>query len=471
MSIATVRRALALPPDEVGLATLSLTENQWFDRKSARIGARELAEAAIAMANAEGGHLVIGLSSGRVEGTDQVGAQAENAWRQATFDFAVPPLRSSFSKIACIDAKGEANHLVVVGVDPSTQVHATVKDDVLLRVGDENRHLTFSQRLELLYEKGQASFEVNPIDGAEFSDLSIELLREYAEAVGHPDARRLLVARGLLKSDGRVTVAGWLLFGNHPQRLLPKARVRVLRYRGRDRGAGSRQQLAEDRHFEGPIPRMLEDARRAIEALVPTRRAMTTAGRFDSIGVVPRDAWLEGLVNAVVHRAYSVAGDHIRIEIFDDRIEVESPGRFPGLVDLNDPVGISRFARNPRIARVCADLDFGQELGEGIRRIFEEMRLAGLVEPRYYQTAGSVRLILSSEPIDVELEGRLPPEARDLLRVLREGPAGTGTLVEQTGVSRPTLLRRLRALQEVGLIEWVGNSTKDPRAVWQVKVT
>ena len=126
----------------------------------------------------------------------------------------------------------------------------------------------------------------------------------------------------------------------------------------------------------------LNAAQEAIFRLLPTRRALAPTGRFERIGVIPRDAWLEGLVNAAIHRSYSISGDHIRIEIFDDRIEVESPGRFPGISDMSNPLKVTRFARNPRIARVCADLEFGQELGEGIRRIFEEMRLAGLADPR-----------------------------------------------------------------------------------------
>ena len=173
----------------------------------------------------------------------------------------------------------------------------------------------------------------------------------------------------------------------------------------------------------------------------------------------------------MIHRSYSVGGDHIRVEIFDDRIEIESPGRFPGVVNVRDLLGISRFARNPRVARVCADLRFGQELGEGIRRIFEEMRLAGLADPGYFQTAGSVRLTLSSNVVDRELEARLPRGARDALRLIREaGRLSTGEVAEATGWSRPAVLRQLRALEQVGLIEWVGRSKKDPRAYWRLLV-
>ena len=174
-------------------------------------------------------------------------------------------------------------------------------------------------------------------------------------------------------------------------------------------------------------------------------------------------------MNAVVHRSYSMLGDHIRFEIFDDRVEVESPGRFPGLVDPTDPLGITRFARNPRIARVCADLQFGQELGEGIRRIFEEMRLAGLADPEYRQTSGSVRLTLLSAAVDRELESRLPSGGRDLVRLIRETErASTGDLTSATGLSRPVVIERLRELARLGLIEWVGKSPRDPRAYWRL---
>jgi ATP-dependent DNA helicase RecG len=161
----------------------------------------------------------------------------------------------------------------------------------------------------------------------------------------------------------------------------------------------------------------------------------------------------------------------VRVEIFDDRVEVESPGRFPGIADTANPLQITRFARNPRIARVCADLHFGQELGEGIRRMFEEMRLAGLADPVYHQTSGSVRLTLTSAPVDRELEERLPAGARDLVRIVREaGRASTGELVEATGRSRPVVLRQLRALEAAGVLTWTGHSKKDPRAHWSLRV-
>lgn len=471
MSTVQAAQALALPPDQRGQALLGLPENQWFDRKSRRISGRDLADLLIGLANAEGGLLVLGLWGGRVVGIS-ASPDRQNEWRQAAADFTQPPVAFRDRVVECVNDAGHDDALFVVEVEPSDRVHANKKDEVYLRVGDENRRLTFTQRQELLFDKGQASYEATPLRGASLDDLHQELLSSYAVAVGHPDPIRLLRARGLIDRKDNLTVGAVLLFSEQPQHWLPEANVRILRYRGTERGSGSRQQLLEDIRIDGPVPLQLTSAQEVIFRLAPTRRALASTGRFELIGLIPRDAWLEGLVNAVIHRSYSISGDHIRIEIFDDRIEIESPGRFPGISDMSSPLKVTRFARNRRVARVCADLNFGQELGEGIRRIFEEMRLAGLADPVYRQTSGSVRLILNSAPIDVELESRLPRGARDLVRIIREaGRISTGDLVQGSGYSRPVVVKQLNALKDVGLIEWVGKSPKDPRAYWQLKRT
>lgn len=282
---------------------------------------------------------------------------------------------------------------------------------------------------------------------------------------------RALAARGLADGD-RLTNAGCLLFAVHPQRILPESYVRVLRHRGVERAFGSRQQIIADERFEGPIPSVIDAARAAVMRHQPCRRALGADGRFGDVPLVPEDAWMEGVVNAVIHRSYSVTGDHVRVEIFDDRIEISTPGRFPGIVNLDDPRNVTGFARNPRIARVCSDLRFGQELGEGIRRMFEEMQFAGLSAPVYRQTSGSVILTLSGEPVDRELEARLPDRARLITALLRgAGLMGTGDLASALGVSRPVIQRELAVLRSAGLVAWVGTSPRDPRAYWRLAAT
>jgi ATP-dependent DNA helicase RecG len=462
--------ALREPADVVGHALARLSEDQWFDRKSILAKPKDLARHLIAFANAEGGILVVGIHDGTVQGVADYPSTV-SALRQGPLDFTNPPVRASFEEVACVDEKGRSNSLLVIRVEPGERVHEARDGECYLRVGDESRKLTYNQRRELEYDRGQSQYD-GLAAGVDFSHLDARLLGQYGRRIGlSANPKRALAARSLLTIDSQLTNAGYLLFGKRPQDLFPQAHVRVLKFLTAERGTGSRLGLEDssDIRIDGPIPYVVEQATKVVDDLVPRRRSLTASGRFEAVQVVPRDVWLEGLVNAVIHRSYSLAGDHIRVEIYPNRIEIESPGRFPGLVDPRYPLNISRFARNPRIARVCADLRIGQELGEGIRRMFEEMRLAGLTDPVYRQTAGSVRLVLAGLPrLEPALAARLPAGSQQVLDTLRAAaiPLGTGELAEVLGLSRPTVLRKLRALERAGLVRWVGKAQTDPRAAW-----
>lgn len=469
MAQRSISQALKLGPEAVGPAIAALAEDQWFDRKSARENAAGLAISEVAMANAEGGTLVVGIHNGVVEGTERY-AKRRNELTQAAIDHTEPPVRVSCNLVPCINEAGEADNLLVIDIDPSEVVHVTKKDECYLRVGDEDRRLRFTQRQELIYDKGQAHFDALTLPDVDMNDLDPDQVQHYLDTVNGSDTRRTLQARLLISRTGQLTAAGYLLFGCSPQDHFPEAYVRVLRYRGTERETGRRQTLTEDIRCEGPIPGIIEKAAQEVERLAPSRQVLGQGNRFVRESLIPRDAWLEGIVNAIVHRSYSIGGDHIRVEIFDNRIEIHSPGRFPGVVGIEDPRGVARFARNPRIARACADLKYGQELGEGIRRIFDEMRTAGLIDPVYQQTPVAVRLVLVATALNAELAAKLPERSREVMELIRnEGALSTGDIAEAIDMSKPATLRRLNALKDVGLLDWTGKSAKDPRAVWRLK--
>jgi ATP-dependent DNA helicase RecG len=173
-------------------------------------------------------------------------------------------------------------------------------------------------------------------------------------------------------------------------------------------------------------------------------------GRFSRSSIIPEFAWLEAIVSAVTHRSYSIGGDHIGVEIFDDRLEVTSPGRLPGLVRI-DNLRSTRFARNPRITRAMSDLGYGRELGEGVNRMFEEMNRNGLPNPVYKQSSASVKVILLADTVVARILEHLPTDSeRFAEHPNRMGRVSTSDTVELLGVSRPTVLRsyiisRLRA--------------------------
>ena len=453
--------------DAAGL--LTLPEGQYFERKSGRISPKDLAIPLVAMANAEGGAIVVGLHDGMVDGVEPARV---NALRQAAMDHTAPPVPVSHEE-RVIKVGGMSRTGLVMRGEPSDTLHSLTNGTAYLRVGDESRKLSAAQRQELAYDRGAAAYEGSPMK-LTIEDLDQTQLGAYASALGAASVRQMLLARDLLDRRGRVTVAACLLFDERPQREYPNAVVRVLRYGDTDPGLGARMSLEDGRdiRFEGSLPHQIIGAAAEIDQLMPKWQRLGEGGVFEATPRIPRDAWLEGLVNAVVHRSYSIMGDHIRVEIFPNRIQITSPGRFPGLVDPARPLEIDRYARNPRISRVCSDLGVTRELGEGIRRMFDEMRRRGLADPIYTQMSSSVRLVLvASDAVPQEILSTLTPSARAILEVLRvtDQPLGTGQLAELAGISRMTATRGLSQLRDVGLVGWHGVSAKDPRATWRLR--
>ena len=387
-----------LPPAAVAERLLAEPEGQWFDRKSARIEARTLAETLVAMANAEGGMIVIGLSGGVCEGVDNRQA-AQNEWRQAGLDFTTPPVRYTVELLPSINHRGDADHLFIIQLPPSRQVHSTARDMAFLRIGDENRRLTFEQRIELHYDRSDSTFEATPAKVSGSEDVDPESIAEYAQRVGHLDPQRLLQARELVDVDGRLCIAGQLLFGTFPQWANPSGYVRVLKYAGTERRYGTEQNLVVDVRCEGTLPQQIDAALVAVREAAPKRKALGPDGKFAWFELVPEPVWLEALVNAVIHRSYSIQGDHIRLTVFDDRIEVFNPGGFPGLAPPGDLTNVPRLARNPRIARVMAELSYGQELGEGLRRMVTVMESSGRPRPSVKQDLSSTLVTLYAKSV------------------------------------------------------------------------
>ncbi|MFN0146990.1 MAG: ATP-binding protein [Dehalococcoidia bacterium] len=458
-----------LPPEERLGALLKTREDQWLERKGGRVQARAVGETLVAFANAEGGLLAVGLGNGAVSG---IKTADENELRQAARNFTEPPVRHSFELLPAVNERGEADRIALIEVEASEHVHRMSSGEVFLRVGDENRKLRELEVVELEYDKGQSAFDGRAVPGAGLDDLDEGLLDQYfARLQPHKPGLEVLEARGLLTRNGRTlvpTTAGVLVFGRSPQRFLPEAWVRVIEYRGRTRLLGAAANIVADRRFEGPLPEQLRAVREHLKQTVATAIRLGAGGRFQAVPLIPEQAWQEAVTNAVIHRSYSMAGDHIRVELFDDRLEVESPGRFPGLVRI-DNIRSTRFARNPRIARALADLGYGRELGEGVDRMFEEMERAGLSDPLYEQRPASVRVSLIADPELARVLAALPPWLARVLEAVDRagGQATTSGIMERIGGSRPTILKHLSALERQGLVEHIGVA-RDPRGYWRM---
>lgn len=465
---------------------LNKAEDQWFDRKSFRIDPKDLANSMIGFANADGGRIIVGIRNRQVEGVDSLPDHL-NELQQAFLNFTCPPVRHASFFLDCLDHKGSPSRVLVIDVEASERIHRNHKDECYLRVGDENRHLGRDEERELAFDKHEAIFDKSIVPDLLLGDLDMEAIEAYADKMGSSESKRLMRQRGLFvdtsKNNG-VTHAGWLLFGNDPPIW---SYIRYLRYRGTVAETGTRSNLAEDIFIEGNIPSLIEKTKTLLAEKLGTVIRLAPNGRFEEFPTLPEFAWLEAIVNAVTHRSYSLQGDGVRVLDFDDRLEVHSPGRLPGLVRVQNIRDAPRYSRNPHIARVLAEMTgYVREQNEGVRRMFEEMDRYGLRDPLYIVTEGNVKVILYKEAdpsrvrreMDItsqfrpfaQLLNRLGEERlKDLLSILKaRHQMRPSEVAEHLGVSQPTARTYLRLLEEIELVRLVQKSTSDPTTHWVI---
>ncbi|MGI4736457.1 MAG: ATP-binding protein [Janthinobacterium lividum] len=449
-------------------------ENQWFERKGNRIAPADLAKVMIGFANADGGRLVVGIANGRVEGISAATSIRINDWVQAGRDHADPPVRNSIHYFPCTNESGAADQVLILDVEASETIHRSKREECFLRVGDETRLLGRTEERELAFDKGEANFDKTIVPDLTLDDLHLESIRAYAARLRATDLNALMRSRGIYMDRGNrpgVTQAGQLLFG-----LVPPlwSYLRYQKYDGTVVETGSRSNLRVDIRLEGTIPDILEQAQHLLLDEIGTVIRQGKSGRFVPTQVLPQFAWLEAIVNALTHRSYSLHGDGIHVRQFADRLEVQSPGRLPGLVRVENIKNV-RFSRNPHIARILAEMtDYVRELNEGVPRMFQEMQKAGLREPRFRITDATVTVILYKEVIVHDEPEDGPPEAlitiaRELssvdsvqlrlareLEIFQDGKVySAAEIAEILQVTIRTISRDFTILKDAGLIESV----------------
>ena len=373
-----------------------------MDRKSARIKPADLATPIVAMANADGGFLIIGVEDdGTITGVDEKNL---NEYLRVPLDFCIPSVEVKSKVLDVIDKDGKPNHILRMQIMQSTQVVANQADDVFLRVGDKSKKLNFDQRLQLVYAKGVKYFEDQPVSGATIDDIDLEYVKSYCEKIGYTkgnaehylrhnkdfiitankDVAGSADSENGKNSEDRISAAAILLFAHNPQRFFPRARIRFVRYEGNKAEVGNRMNVIKDISFDGKI---IDQVKLAIEFVRTQIREYTKLGEgavFKTIPEYPEFCWTELIVNAVAHRDYSIKGTDIQVKMFDDHITVESPGILPGLVKV-DNIREIHFSRNPKIVELLVEYDLVKEFGEGVDRIYRDMADAGLPEPVYKQ--------------------------------------------------------------------------------------
>ena len=358
-------------------------EDQTFDCKSIQIEPKALAITIVAFANADGGDIAIGVSdkTRKIEGVDQH-TEKLNELLRVPLDFCNPSVSITSDLLPCMDKDGNENHILLMHIPASSELHTNQADEAFMRVGDKSRRLSFEERIQLMYDKGERYYEDTAVYGATVDDIDMAAVKRYTELIGYTKSAKqyLQENNGFLtinaKGEEQVSVACILLFGKYPQKFFPRGRTRFIRYKGTEERVGAEMNVIKDVTFEGTILDQVKDTIAYLETQVEEHTFLGQHGQFVTHRDYPKFVIQEMVVNACCHRAYNIKGTEIQIKMLDDRLVFESPGRLPGTVKPSN-IRHTHFSRNPKIAQFLKAYDFVKEFGEGVDRMCRELEANG----------------------------------------------------------------------------------------------
>ena len=364
-------------------------EDQTFDCKSIQIDPKALAVPIVAFANADGGVIAIGVSdkTRKIEGIDQH-TEKLNELLRVPFDFCNPSVPVTCSYLPCTDKDGNDNRILLMEIPASSSLHTNQADEAFMRVGDKSRKLTFDERVQLMYDKGERYYEDTAVYGATIDDIDMDAVADYAKLVGYGKSplQYLRENNGFVRTNKNgeedVSTACILLFGKYPQKFFPRARTRFIRYEGVDEKVGTEMNVIKDVTFEGTILNQVKKTIEFIETQVREHTFLGQHAQFVTKRDYPEFVIQEMTVNACCHRAYNIKGTEIQIKMFDDRLVFESPGKLPGQVKPTN-IRHTHFSRNPKIAAFLKAYHFVKEFGEGFDRICREQEANGANVPSF----------------------------------------------------------------------------------------
>ena len=358
-------------------------EDQTFDCKSIQIDPKALAITIVAFANADGGVIAIGVSdkTRKIEGVDQY-TKKLNELLRVPLDFCNPSVPITSDLLPCTDEDRNENHILLMHIPASSELHSNQADEAYMRIGDKSRKLSFEERIQLMYDKGERYYEDTTVYGATVDDIDMATVERYTELIGYTKSAKqyLQENNGFIttnaKGEKQVSVACILLFGKYPQKFFPRGRTRFIRYKGTEERVGAEMNVIKDVTFEGTILDQVKATVAYLETQVEEHTFLGQHGQFVTHRDYPKFVIQEMVVNACCHRAYNIKGTEIQIKMFDNRLVFESPGRLPGTVKPSN-IRHTHFSRNPKIAQFLKAYNFVKEFGEGVDRMCRELEANG----------------------------------------------------------------------------------------------
>lgn len=363
-------------------------ENSRVEFKRDDVQPGKIAARIAGLLNLEGGHVLLGVEDdGTVSGLSREIAKAEEWVMQVARDHLEPSIIPNWE---VIESDGAMVGIITLPANAPDKPYKSKQGShwvTKVRVGTTTRDATREEEQRLYQQSGGLRYGLKPVPGAGAANLDTRRLEDYFVRIRgdaempSPNSeswRRLLCNLELaIETGGEIyaTVDGMLLFGLNTGRFLPQCGIRAVCFPGNKSGYARRS----DESIKGPLVALFSANGELIEtgvvemALDFVRRntgtsAVLEEGRRVERRDFPETAVREVVVNALVHRDYSIAGADVLLSVFDDRIEVQSPGNLPNTISIEGMRAGVRYARNQVMMSIMRDYGYVEGLGMGIRR-------------------------------------------------------------------------------------------------------
>ncbi|WP_010457979.1 ATP-binding protein [Pseudomonas mandelii] len=382
---------------------LNLDEDHFNDVKSKRIAPAKLQETLVAFANSDGGDVYVGIEDKAVQGERIIGfsePEEANATIVTLLEGTVPAVENVNWEFFEVDGRGLILHF---SIPKSPKVHYTAAGDCFIRVNAQKLKIKGEKVTQLGYSKGAELYEKKAVEDVEIDEVvESEKLADYMHRVNSGLKPEIFLQKQRLltkKEDVKFpNVACILLFDDQPQATL-QTRCAVKVYRLRTTEAEYKREHLQEMPvtINGSVEEVIAGTIRKVTEYIDG------ASFMDGENVVklsyPSEALKEILVNAVIHRDYSL-NDDIHVRIFDNRIEIQSPGRLPGYMTV-DNIYDDRFSRNPNLVRMLHNLPspVNHDIGEGLDTAKNELKKAGLIPPAFEEVANAFIVTVKHQKI------------------------------------------------------------------------
>ena len=350
-----------------------------------------------AMANFRGGMLVLGVDTkGNVAGLTR--EDNEERLQNICYNFE-PPIQIATSEIQ-IQKKMVITATIVENHEKPYAYKSQTRNIYYIRSGSVSREATRSELRRMFQQSGELHYELLTLQNASAETLNDPLLfsffREFRfiNLEDYSENELQIVLNNLSILNGaKTSFLGQLLFGKNPRRFIPGSGVQVAVFKGHNNSST----VLDHRFFEGPL---IEDVPLLLKYL-----SLHNPKGFDNIKNArqdirkyPNEAVRESVINAICHRDYTIKGAVIQISLYDDRMEIISPGELPNTQTIEKIKMGMIYQRNPLTVQYFYDFRYVERLGRGIQKIMESMEANGNPPPEFYSGDGCFKVLLKNKP-------------------------------------------------------------------------